>query len=74
MNIWPWFNFAKTNEKKNVVAIFAAESDGLIALRLLGGLGQGTMYAGLTQLLAVWVPLKERTTLATLAYSGSTVN
>lgn len=51
-----------------------ADSGGLIALRFFGGLGQGTMYAGLTELLAAWVPLKERTTLASLAYGGSTVN
>lgn len=42
--------------------------------RFFGGLGQGFMYAGLTELLAAWVPLKERTTLASLAYGGSTVN
>ncbi|XP_031630362.1 putative inorganic phosphate cotransporter [Contarinia nasturtii] len=51
----------------------SAEATGLIVLRLFGGLGEGVIYAGLTDLLAAWVPLKERTTLASLAYGGSTV-
>lgn len=51
-----------------------AEANGLIALRIFGGLGEGVIYAGLTDLLAAWVPLKERTTLASLAYGGSTVS
>lgn len=51
-----------------------AESTGLIVLRVFSGLGEGTMYAGLTDLLATWVPLKERTTLGSLAYGGSTVS
>lgn len=50
-----------------------AEMKGLIILRVLSGLGEGTMYAGLTDLLAAWVPLNERTTLGSLAYGGSTV-
>lgn len=41
---------------------------------MLSGLGEGVIYAGLTDLLAAWVPLKERTTLGSLAYGGSTVN
>lgn len=43
-------------------------------MRILSGLGEGTMYGGLTELLAAWIPLKERTTLGSLAYGGSTVN
>lgn len=50
-----------------------AEANGLIVVRILSGLGEGTMYAGLTELLAAWVPLKERTTLGSLAYGGSAV-
>lgn len=51
-----------------------AEANGLIVLRILSGLGEGTIYGGLTELLAAWIPLKERTTLCSLAYGGSTVN
>lgn len=50
-----------------------AEANGLIILRVFSGLGEGTMYAALTDLLAAWVPIEERTTLASLAYGGSTV-
>lgn len=58
----------------NFVSYFlSAEANGLIILRVFSGLGEGTMYAGLTDLLAAWVPLQERTTLASLAYGGSTV-
>ncbi|XP_055314260.1 putative inorganic phosphate cotransporter isoform X3 [Sitodiplosis mosellana] len=51
-----------------------AESTGLIVLRVFSGLGEGIMYAGLTDLLAAWIPLQERTTLGSLAYGGSTVS
>lgn len=50
-----------------------AEMYGLITLRIIIGLGQGLMYAALTDLLAVWIPLEERTMLASFAYGGSTV-
>ncbi|XP_055314259.1 putative inorganic phosphate cotransporter isoform X2 [Sitodiplosis mosellana] len=50
-----------------------AESTGLIVLRVFSGLGEGIMYAGLTDLLAAWIPLQERTTLGSLAYGGSTL-
>lgn len=51
-----------------------AEAIGLIVLRIFSGLGEGVMYAALTDLLAAWVPLSERTTLGSFAYGGSTVN
>lgn len=47
--------------------------NGLVFLRILIGLGQGIIYSALTDLLAAWVPLQERTTLGSIAYSGSTV-
>lgn len=40
---------------------------------MVSGLGEGLIYSGLTDLLAAWVPLNERTTLGSLAYGGSTV-
>lgn len=66
---WKLSAAIKTNDQQQLTA----ESNGLIILRIFSGLGEGTMYAGLTNLLAAWVPVKERTTLASLAYGGSTV-
>lgn len=54
--------------------VSTAEASGLIVLRIFSGLGEGVMYAALTDLLAAWVPLSERTTLGSFAYGGSTVN
>lgn len=53
---------------------FAAEATGLIVLRIFSGLAEGVVYPALTDLLAAWVPLTERTTLGSFAYGGSTVN
>lgn len=70
-NVWPG---KKQQQQQLNAQKHAAESRGLIILRVLSGLGEGTMYSGLTDLLAAWVPLTERTTLGSLAYGGSTVN
>lgn len=69
----PWLDWFNGTHKNQWSHIKTADSNGLIVLRIFSGLGEGTMYAGLTDLLAAWVPLKERTTLASLAYGGSTV-
>lgn len=46
---------------------------GLIALRILMGIGEGVMYTALTVLLAAWVPINERTTICCFAFGGSMV-
>ncbi|XP_025837209.1 putative inorganic phosphate cotransporter isoform X2 [Agrilus planipennis] len=44
---------------------------GLVVLRVLMGLGEGTTFPALSVLLAKWVPTSERSKLGSLAYSGS---
>lgn len=48
-------------------------STGLIILRALQGLCQGITYPALNALLAVWIPLKERSKYGSLVYGGSQV-
>ncbi|XP_017154211.1 sialin-like [Drosophila miranda] len=45
----------------------------LITLRVLMGIAQGPIFPGLNGLLSSWVPKKERSTLGTLCFSGSTM-
>lgn len=44
---------------------------GLIFCRITIGAGEGVIYPACTALLASWVPLKERTKIGTLTYSGT---
>ncbi|XP_022220137.1 sialin-like [Drosophila obscura] len=45
----------------------------LITLRVLMGIAQGPIFPGLNGLLSSWVPKKERGTLGTLCFGGSTM-
>ncbi|XP_022911267.2 putative inorganic phosphate cotransporter isoform X1 [Onthophagus taurus] len=47
------------------------EWQGLITLRALEGLGEGTTYPAVTALLARWVPLGERARMSGIVFSGS---
>lgn len=47
---------------------------GLMGLRVVAGIMQGTMWASVPTLLAAWVPRNERGTLASFAYSGLSVS
>lgn len=47
---------------------------GLIALRILMGLGEGTTFPALSALLASWVPEKERSKIGSFVFGGGQVH
>lgn len=49
-------------------------ANGLIALRILMGLGEGTTFPALSALLASWVPEKERSKIGSFVFGGGQVN
>ncbi|KAH8384274.1 hypothetical protein KR200_008007 [Drosophila serrata] len=55
------------------VTIVYCGPDGLIVLRVLMGLGEGTTFPALSVLLASWVPQKERGMLGALVLGGGQV-
>lgn len=55
------------------LAVQLGGATGLIVSRILIGLGEGVIYPACTALLASWVPLKERSKIGTLTYSGAQV-
>ncbi|GLV45086.1 Dietary and metabolic glutamate transporter [Carabus blaptoides fortunei] len=46
---------------------------GLIVIRVLEGLGEGTTYPALNAMLAQWVPSNERAKIGTLVYAGGQI-
>ncbi|XP_017774606.1 PREDICTED: putative inorganic phosphate cotransporter isoform X2 [Nicrophorus vespilloides] len=46
---------------------------GLLVLRILQGLGEGTTYPALNSLLSKWVPIHERAKMGTLVYAGGQI-
>lgn len=46
----------------------------MIVLRVLEGLGEGTTFPALSALLAMWIPLKERSKLGSLVFGGGQVS
>lgn len=55
------------------MVIDAGGAPALIAIRICEGLGEGTTFPALSALLAMWVPLRERSKLGSLVFSGSMV-
>lgn len=55
------------------VAIRSGGAGGLIAVRILMGLGEGTTFPALSALLSQWVPAKERSKLGSLVLGGGQV-
>lgn len=55
------------------VCVAAGGAPALITLRIIIGLGEGLIFPACTSLLAAWVPLKERSKIGTLTYSGAQV-
>lgn len=55
------------------VAIHSGGAGGLIAVRILMGLGEGTTFPALSALLSQWVPAKERSKLGSLVLGGGQV-
>lgn len=45
----------------------------LITLRTLEGFGEGTTFPALSALLAMWIPLSERSKLGSLVFGGGQV-
>lgn len=56
------------------VCVAAGGAPALIIIRIIIGLGEGLIFPACTALLAAWVPLKERSKIGTLTYSGAQVN
>lgn len=46
----------------------------MIVLRVLEGLGEGTTFPALSALLAMWIPLSERSKLGSLVFGGGQVS
>lgn len=55
------------------LAIHTGGAGGLIAVRILMGLGEGTTFPALSALLSQWVPAKERSKLGSLVLGGGQV-
>lgn len=55
------------------VVVEAGGSTWLIVLRVLQGLGEGTTFPALSALLAMWIPLNERSKLGSLVFGGGQV-
>lgn len=56
------------------VTIQIAGKYGMVVLRVIMGLGQGTVFPALCALLASWAPEKERGRLGSLVFGGGQVN
>ena len=67
------FCYYNLNSKKNGFYICVGNSNGLIALRILMGLGEGTTFPALSVLLAQWIPPSERSRLGTIVFGGGQV-
>lgn len=59
---------------KIVYVFHLGGSSALIAMRFFVGFGEGTMFPALSALLAMWVPLSERSIMGTLVFGGAQVN
>lgn len=46
---------------------------GLIAIRVLEGLGEGTTFPALNTLVSAWIPVRERSKAGALIFGGSQV-
>lgn len=55
------------------VVVKYGDWQGLVAIRVIEGLGEGTTYPALNALLAQWVPSNERAKIGTLVYAGGQV-
>lgn len=55
------------------VVVEAGGPTWLIVLRVLQGLGEGTTFPALSALLAMWIPLNERSKLGSLVFGGGQV-
>lgn len=55
------------------ICVMAGGSTAFIILRVLIGLAEGPVFPTCNALLAAWVPLKERSQIATAMFSGSQV-
>lgn len=55
------------------VVVEWGDSTWLVVLRVLQGLGEGTTFPALSALLAMWIPLKERSKLGSLVFGGGQV-
>lgn len=65
-----------SNSLSNLITPIAVSFGGeyaLMAIRLLGGAMHGCTWAGITMVLAAWVPKSERTTLFAMAYTEASV-
>ncbi|XP_011506274.1 PREDICTED: sialin-like isoform X2 [Ceratosolen solmsi marchali] len=55
------------------LAVYWGESNALIALRILMGLGEGTTYPAINVLLAQWTPPEERSRTGSFVYAGALI-
>ncbi|XP_029176007.1 sialin-like [Nylanderia fulva] len=55
------------------VVVDWSESDGLIVLRILMGLGEGTTFPALNAMLAQWTPPEERSMIGSLVFAGAQI-
>lgn len=55
------------------LAVYWGDSDALIILRILMGLGEGTTYPAINVLLAQWTPPEERSRTGSFVYAGALI-
>lgn len=55
------------------VVVEWGDSDGLIVLRILMGLGEGTTFPALNAMLAQWTPPEERSMIGSLVFAGAQI-